>query len=142
MKFLNARARPLRLSPKPRGDHYIDGNNRVLGVVRSILGMTAPEWAELARSELDSDMTQGSARTLDRQCREDPEYIRKAVSRYQNRVENVRKPGRAQPIRPKTLERLDHLISILSIPRKACLEFIALAKNRESVKSEKLLRIR
>lgn len=50
-------------------------NSRVFGVIRSILGMTAPEWAELARSELDSDTTQGAARTLDRQCREDPEYI-------------------------------------------------------------------
>ena len=46
-------------------------NSRVFGVIRSILGMTAPEWAELARSELDSDITQGAARTLDRQCRED-----------------------------------------------------------------------
>jgi len=87
-------------------------NSRVLGVVRSILGMTAPEWAELARSELDSDVTQGSARTLDRHCREDPQYISKAVSRYQNRVENVRKSGRALPIRPKTLERLGHLITV------------------------------
>ena len=29
-------------------------NSRVLGVIRSILGMSAPEWAELARSELDT----------------------------------------------------------------------------------------
>jgi len=40
-------------------------NSLVLGVLRSILGMTAPEWAELARSELSSDITQGAARGID-----------------------------------------------------------------------------
>ncbi len=89
----------------------LEENSRALGVIRSILGMTAPEWAELARSELNSDITQGAARTLDRLCREDPEYIRKVLSRYQNRVTNARKSGRTLPVRPKTLERLDNLIT-------------------------------
>ena len=44
-------------------------NSLVLGVLRSILGMTAPEWAELARTELDSDVTQGASRVIDRECR-------------------------------------------------------------------------
>jgi hypothetical protein len=66
----------------------------------------------MARSELDSDVTQGAARSLDRQCREDPEYICKVLSRYQNRVENARKSGRTLPIRPKILERLDRLITV------------------------------
>jgi len=87
-------------------------NSRVLGVVRSMLGMTAPEWAELARSELGSDISQNAARTLDKRCREDPHYIRKALSRYQNRVNNARDSGRTLPIRPKTMERLDHLIRV------------------------------
>lgn len=95
-----------------RVNSALEENSRVFGVIRSILGMSAPEWAEMARSELDSDVTQGAARTLDRQCREDPEYIRKVLSRYQNRVENARKSARTLPIRPKTLERLDHLISV------------------------------
>jgi hypothetical protein len=90
----------------------LEENSRVLGVIRSILGMTAPEWAELARSELESDVTQGAARTLDRQCREDPGYIRRVQSRYRGRVENARKSGRNLPIRPKTLDRLDHLILV------------------------------
>ncbi len=90
----------------------LEEDSRVLGVIRSILGMTAPEWAELARSELDSDVTQGAARCLDRQCREDPGYIRKVMSRYQDRVENSRKSGRNPPIRPKTLDRLDHLVTV------------------------------
>ncbi len=87
-------------------------NSRVLGVVRSILGMTAPEWAELARSELDSDITQGAARTLDRRCREDPGYISDVLLRYQERVRNAQKSRRSSPDRPKTLERLDHLINV------------------------------
>ena len=37
-------------------------NSRVLGVLRAILGMTLPEWAELARTEGVSDITQGAAR--------------------------------------------------------------------------------
>ena len=40
-------------------------NSRVLGVLRTILGMTPPEWAELARTEGVSDITQGAARGLD-----------------------------------------------------------------------------
>ncbi|MCE5333089.1 MAG: hypothetical protein LLG06_00710 [Desulfobacteraceae bacterium] len=90
----------------------LEQNSRVLGVIRSILGMSAPEWAELARSELDSDITQGAARTLDRQCREDPEHVRRLSSRHRGRVESARKSGRTLPARPKTLERLDHLISV------------------------------
>jgi hypothetical protein len=37
--------------------------------------MTPPEWAELARTEGMSDVTQGAARGLDRACRETPEYV-------------------------------------------------------------------
>ena len=43
-------------------------NSLVLGVLRSVLGMTAPEWAELARVELGSDITQGAARGIDKDC--------------------------------------------------------------------------
>jgi hypothetical protein len=87
-------------------------NSRVLGVIRSILGMTALEWAELARSELGSDVTQGAARTLDRRCRDDPDYIRKVLSRYGDKVENAPNSGRNPPIRPKTMKRLDQLIRV------------------------------
>ncbi len=34
----------------------LSGNSLVFGVLRSVLGMSAPEWAELARVELDSDI--------------------------------------------------------------------------------------
>jgi hypothetical protein len=43
-------------------------------VLRAVLGMTPPEWAELAATELGADVTQGAARTLDQRCRADKEY--------------------------------------------------------------------
>ncbi|MFH1116634.1 MAG: hypothetical protein V1792_22190 [Pseudomonadota bacterium] len=87
-------------------------NSRVLGVVRSVLGMTAPEWAELARSEVDSDVTQNAARTLDRRCREDTRYIQDALHRYQQRVDRSLKKGKVPPNRPKSLERIDDLVQV------------------------------
>jgi hypothetical protein len=71
-------------------------NSLVLGVLRSILGMTAPEWAELARVELKSDITQGAARGIDKGCKR-PDY-------YQNLI-------RRQSAL-KTLERIDSLIRV------------------------------
>ncbi|MEN6486144.1 MAG: hypothetical protein ABFD98_14810 [Syntrophobacteraceae bacterium] len=87
-------------------------NARVLGVFRAILGMTAPEWGELARSELSSDVTQGAARTLDRRCREDPAYIQRAEQRYQTAVEQAHSRNQAPPERPKTLKRVADLVEI------------------------------
>ncbi len=40
-----------------------------LVVLRAILGMSPPEWAELARTERAIDVPQGMARDLDRRCR-------------------------------------------------------------------------
>src|SRR5687768_3570777 len=81
-------------------------NSRVLGVLRAILGMTPPEWAELARTEGMSDITQGAARGLDRACREIPEYVGIREQRYQARL--ARSGGIEQrPMgRPKSLERI------------------------------------
>ena len=83
-----------------RVNSALEENSRVFGVIRSILGMTAPEWAEMARSELDSHVTQGAARTLDRQCREDPEYIRKspvAVSKQSPECPEIRPQSANSP---------------------------------------------
>ena len=87
-------------------------NSRVLGVFRAILGMTAPEWAELTHSELESDITQGAARTLDRQCREDVDYLRKVSERYQARVKRALEGGSVPPNRPKSLNRIDALVEV------------------------------
>lgn len=87
-------------------------NSRVLGVIRAILGMTPPEWAELARTELNSDITQGAARTLDRKCRETTDYVRAAQERYQAKVDRQQEAGKGTVERPKTLERIDALVRV------------------------------
>lgn len=71
-------------------------NSLVLGVMRSILGMSAPEWAELARVELDSDINQGAARSIDKNCKS-PDYYSKLTGRK---------------VATKTLERIDALITV------------------------------
>lgn len=71
-------------------------NSLVLGVLRSVLGMTAPEWAELSRVELDSDITQGAARSIDKDCRQ-ADYYRN-LTRRNSAV--------------KTIERIDSLIRV------------------------------
>lgn len=86
-------------------------NSRVLGVIRSILGMTPPEWAELARSELDSDITQGAARTLDRRCRDTSDYLSMMEQRHQARLGRAVKSGKTVE-RPKSLMRIDALVKV------------------------------
>lgn len=71
-------------------------NSLTLGVLRSILGMTAPEWAELAKVELQSDITQGAARNIDKYCRTINYYLN--LSRRQSAT--------------KTLERINSLILV------------------------------
>lgn len=46
-------------------------------VLRTILGLSPPEWADLARSDLDSDVNQGVARSLDTKPRHDRAYFAK-----------------------------------------------------------------
>jgi hypothetical protein len=45
-------------------------NALALLVLRTILGVSPPEWADLARSERGSDISQGYARNLEGRCRE------------------------------------------------------------------------
>lgn len=71
-------------------------NSLVLGVLRSVLGMTAPEWAELARVELGSDITQGAARGFDKDC--------KTIDYYQKLI--------ARNSAVKTIERIEALIMV------------------------------
>lgn len=46
-----------------------------LVVLRTILGLSPPEWADLARAERDSDVTQGTARSLDVDVRQNRRHI-------------------------------------------------------------------
>lgn len=50
-------------------------DSRVFCVVRSMLGMTPPEWAELACVERGSDVSQNAARGYDKDCRTDKNYV-------------------------------------------------------------------
>ncbi len=74
----------------------LEENSLVLGVMRSVLGMTAPEWAELARTELGSDINQGAARVIDKNCKTS-DFYRKLVARNSA---------------TKTMERIDALIKV------------------------------
>lgn len=47
-------------------------------VMRTILGFQPPEWAELARDEVGSDISTGAARTLDVAVRKDRQYLKNA----------------------------------------------------------------
>jgi len=82
-------------------------NSRSLLVVRTILGMTAPEWAEIARSEMGSDITQGAARQLDKECRQSVSFFRETEERYSKRKK--KDPGLAPP---KNLVRISDLIGV------------------------------
>jgi hypothetical protein len=62
-------------------------NSRAFGVLRAILGMTPPEWADLTREDVGSDVTQGSARQLDRACRANPDYFATAAPVSKTRIE-------------------------------------------------------
>jgi hypothetical protein len=64
-------------------------NSRAFGVLRAILGLTPPEWADLARAERGSDVTQGAARQLDRRCRADPRFVSRASVLTRSRVEDM-----------------------------------------------------
>jgi hypothetical protein len=51
-----------------------------LVVLRTILGMTPPEWADLGQSERAVSVPQGFARSLDARCRTDREYLSRSLS--------------------------------------------------------------
>lgn len=84
-----------KLTPETVKDALME-NSLVLGVLRSVLGMTAPEWAELARTELESDINQGAARGIDKNCKTTG-YYRQLVARNSA---------------AKTIERIDALIEV------------------------------
>jgi hypothetical protein len=83
-------------------------DSRAFCVLRSILGMTPPEWAELVRSEYSIEIPQNAARTLDRKCREDLGYIRRIEERYRAQLEKSRAGMVVE--RSSTLQRIDTLI--------------------------------
>jgi hypothetical protein len=93
-------------------DQALRENSRVFGVLRAILGMTPPEWAELARSENGSDVTQGAARSLDRTCRAEPSFICAVETRHAERIKRLGVSERRSIPRPKSLERIDAMVQV------------------------------
>ena len=71
-------------------------NSLCFGVIRTMLGMSPPEWADLARSDRGSDINQGYARGLEGRCRSDRPYI----------------SGLVRPGNSKALDRIEALISV------------------------------
>jgi hypothetical protein len=55
-------------------------NALVFVVVRTILGVSPPEWAELAKAERDIDVPQNVARQLDARCRSETKYFARDLS--------------------------------------------------------------
>lgn len=82
-------------------------NSRTLCVLRAILGMTPPEWADLAREERDSDISQGYARNLDRDCRQDPGYVARVEASFAARPNRV-----SETPPPLSLARMEALVSV------------------------------
>ena len=85
-------------------------NSRVFCVLRAILGMTPPEWAELARVEFSADIDQGPARTLDRKCRETTNFIKTLVERHEVRLAKALAAGGKQIESKKSITRIEVLI--------------------------------
>lgn len=80
----------------------------MLVVLRTILGFSPPEWAEIAESETDMAVPQGAARSLDRRVREDRDMFaphdrqqtltgRRAHALVQTAVELLEKGAPTQP---------------------------------------------
>lgn len=57
-----------------------DQNPLCFVVLRTILGMSPPEWAELARSDLKIDIPQNIVRDLDARCRRKTDFFRKMLN--------------------------------------------------------------
>ncbi|MBW6503361.1 hypothetical protein K0B90_03650 [bacterium] len=87
-------------------------NSRVFCILRAMLGMTAPEWAELARVEFDADIGQGSARMLDRKCREATNYIQASLERQEARLSRAMATGRKPNDAKKSIVRIEALIRV------------------------------
>src|SRR4030066_1811414 len=87
-------------------------NSRVFCVLRAMLGMTPPEWAEMARVEFSADIDQGPARMLDRKCRESTKYIKTMEARHEARLEKTIAAGGKTINAQKSITRIEALIRV------------------------------
>ena len=63
----------------------LERNALVFVVVRTILGVSPPEWAELVKAERDVDVPQNVARQLDARCRGEATYFARDLSALSRR---------------------------------------------------------
>lgn len=105
----------------------IGEDSRAFGVLRAILGITPPEWADLARSERGSDVTQGAARQIDRRCRADPGFLARASRLTRSRVEAMVDVANEYVLRgaPDAVEGVLHRLD--KVDTKSGLESLAYA---------------
>jgi hypothetical protein len=90
-------------------------NSRVFCILRAMLGMTPPEWAELARVEFNADIDQGPARMLDRKCREATNYIQALLERHEARLSRAMATGRKSIDARKSITRIEALIRVAAL---------------------------
>ncbi len=88
-------------------------DSRSLVVVRSVLGLTAPEWAEIVRSELEIQIDQGAARSLDRDCRSTMRFFMDEEARHQEWEARGRR-GREPVSYPRLLALVNVAVTFLS----------------------------
>ena len=63
----------------------LERNALVFVILRTILGVSPPEWAELAKAERDVDVPQNLARQLDGRCRTEAGYFARDLSALSRR---------------------------------------------------------
>ena len=63
----------------------LERNALVFVVVRTILGVSPPEWAELAKAERDVSVPQNVARQMDARCRTEARYFARDLSALSRR---------------------------------------------------------
>lgn len=61
----------------------------VFVVLRTILGVSPPEWADLVKNDLHIDVPQGVARDIDSKCRQNKDYFQRLASRANGAYERV-----------------------------------------------------
>lgn len=88
-------------------------DSRAFIVLRAMLGLTAPEWADLVRSERKVEVEQGAARALDRDCRADRRYFIGEEARHQE-WEAKGKRGREPVCYPRLLAMVDVAVTVLT----------------------------
>lgn len=110
-EILKRNTREFESLDEPAVHTALGENSRVFGVVRAILGLTPPEWADLASTEIGLDIPQGAARALDKNCRESTAFISAMRQRNARRRERAQARGQ-QGDDAITLTRVGAMVAV------------------------------